>query len=255
MGAHRYYTDHWFGWQRERSRQSAHEIVPLVMELLQPASIVDVGCGVGTWLSVFKQHGVADVLGIDGHYVDKAMLEIPEGSFLARDLTQPLRLERRFDLVVSLEVAEHLPPECAEGFVDNLIALGPAVLFSAAIPLQGGTGHLNERWPDYWAGLFERRGYLTVDCLRRKVWKNRNVASWYAQNTIVYATPEYLDGRPLLREELARTDRQQLALVHPKRYLYMTDPRHMPLGRVLAALPVLVRNAVLRRLGRVTGRR
>ena len=64
-----------------------------------------------------------------------------------RDLAQPLQIDRRFDLALSLEVAEHLPPECGSEFVQTLTDLSSVILFSAAIPFQGGTDHLNEQWP------------------------------------------------------------------------------------------------------------
>jgi hypothetical protein len=127
------------------------------------------------------------------------------------------------------------------------------VLFSAAIPYQGGTGHVNERWPDYWAALFERHGYVVVDAIRKRVWRDRQVASWYAQNILVYVRPEVLPRFPALAAAAAATDRGQLSLVHPRRYLYMTDPAHLPLGRVLRALPALVTNALGRRLRRLPG--
>jgi len=66
----------------EIAQLSAKEIVPLVLELIQPKSVIDVGCGLGTWLSVFKQHGIEDFLGVDGYYIDKKMLQIPEENFI-----------------------------------------------------------------------------------------------------------------------------------------------------------------------------
>src|SRR5262249_29915915 len=132
------YDEGYYADQRTGSQRSARLIVPLLLELVQPRSVVDVGCGTGSWLSVFRDHGVEDVLGIDWEYVGANSLEISPDHFYAFDLTQPLRLERRFDLVVSLEVAEHLPPESADAFVESLVSLGPTVLFSAAVPGQGG---------------------------------------------------------------------------------------------------------------------
>jgi SAM-dependent methyltransferase len=123
---------------REGSRRSAEVIVPLVCGWIHPVSVVDVGCGDGTWLSVFRQHGVREILGIDREYVTGEILQIPEEEFLRHDLRVPLSMDRVFDLVVSLEVAEHLPAEFAETFVDSLARLGPAILFSAAVPFQGG---------------------------------------------------------------------------------------------------------------------
>src|SRR5206468_11403485 len=110
------YTKEFYKNQRAGSRQSAEAIVPLVLALIKPQSVIDVGCGLGTWLSVFEEFGVKDVLGIDGDYIDRNMLQIPNERFAAFDLKKPLHIDRRFDLVVSLEVAEHLPEECAKMF-------------------------------------------------------------------------------------------------------------------------------------------
>jgi SAM-dependent methyltransferase len=201
---------------RAGAHRSAREVVPLVLGLLGPRRVVDVGCGLGTWLAVFKECGVGEVLGVDGAYVDRDLLEIPPDQFLAHDLGQPLYLGRTFDLAVSLEVAEHLPPACAAVLVESLVRLAPVVLFSAAIPFQVGVNHLNERWPEYWAELFEARDYHVVDCLRDKIWGNDRVEWWYAQNLLLYARGDYLLRHPLLRKEWGSTRRTQLALVHPR---------------------------------------
>ena len=105
---------------------------------------------------------------------------------LAGDLAQPLQIDRRFDLALSLEVAEHLPPECGSEFVQTLTDLSSVILFSAAIPFQGGTDHLNEQWPEYWADRFDARGYVPIDCIRRRIWRNEDVEWWYAQNLMFF---------------------------------------------------------------------
>src|SRR5262245_20958009 len=166
------YTDEFFDQHQEGSRRSARIIVPLIMELIGPKSVVDVGCGLGTWLSVFRHHGVERILGIDGDYVNRQRLEIAQHEFFVRDLSSPTPIDRGFDLAVSLEVAEHLPERSADSFVDFLTSLAPVVLFSAAVPCQGGTNHLNEQWPDYWAARFESRGYRTCDYIRDRIWDN-----------------------------------------------------------------------------------
>src|SRR5947199_5742614 len=152
------YTEQFYRDQSECSRRSAREIVPVILQLLQPKSVIDVGCGVGTWLSIFKEHGVDDIFGIDGDWINKKQLEIPEERFSAFDLKNVFRMNRRFDLVVCLELAEHLVTDNAEILVDSLTRLGPVVLFSAAVPFQGGTHHLNEQWPDYWVRYFQEKG-------------------------------------------------------------------------------------------------
>lgn len=204
---------------REGSRRSAREIVPLVVDLIGPQNVIDVGCGLGTWLSVFKECGIDDIWGVDGSWVDKAVLEIPKERFIQADLTKPLRLEREFDLVVSLEVAEHLSPEFANIFLESLVSLGPVLLFSAAIPFQGGKNHVNEQWQDYWAEQFQKKGYQVIDCIRRRIWQNANVEFYYAQNMLMFARLDYLERHPVLQREYENTHASQLSLVHPRRYL------------------------------------
>ncbi|MDP2923126.1 MAG: class I SAM-dependent methyltransferase [Candidatus Omnitrophota bacterium] len=213
------FAEDFYKINEEGSRRSAREIIPLVLKLIQPKSVIDVGCGIGAWLSVFKEYGIEDIVGIDGKWINKKMLRIPEDRFLSLDIRTPLILDRQFDLVVSLEVAEHLPSECAETFIDNLTRLGPVILFSAAIPLQTGMCHLNEQWPDYWARYFRERGYLAIDCIREKIWQNDKVEWWYIQNTLIFARDNYLNNHFLLREAFENTSVFQLSIVHPRQYL------------------------------------
>ena len=198
--------------------RSARRIVPMLMDLLSPKSVVDVGCGVGSWLSVFAELGVADYQGIDGDYVQRDMLQIPANRFMSYDLSKPLHLPRKFDLAMSVEVAEHLHESAAKDFVRSLTRLSSAVLFSAAIPFQGGAHHVNERWPDYWAKLFADEGYQPIDCIRRHVWQDESVAPWYAQNILLFIDAQFL-ARPRLKAEHERTCPAALSLVHPRMYM------------------------------------
>lgn len=99
------------------------------------------------------------------------------------DLTTSLKSDRLFDLVMSLEVAEHLDAKYAETFVDSLTNFGPVILFSAAVPFQGGEHHVNEQWPSYWEELFAKKGYVAVDAIRKHIWQNPEVEWWYAQKS------------------------------------------------------------------------
>jgi SAM-dependent methyltransferase len=217
------YTRNFFERLRGGAVQSAEVVVPIVLQLHSVRSVVDIGCGDGSWLSVFRKLGVDDILGIDGEYVDRALLQIPQDRFRPFDLAKPLCLERTFDLAVSLEVAEHLPPESASVFVESLSGAAPAVLFSAAIPYQRGDHHINEQWPDKWANLFQQHGYVPVDCVRPRVWQNDAVEHWYAQNTLLFVRKDLLDYNLSLKAEFDRTDLGQLSLVHPRQYLYLQD--------------------------------
>jgi SAM-dependent methyltransferase len=201
------------------ARRSAEVIVPLVRRLVAVESVVDVGCGLGGWLAEFQRLGAEDILGIDGDGIDPRELLIPPERFLRRDLTRPVELDRTFDLAVSLEVAEHLPAECADSFVASLTRLAPVVLFSAAVPFQGGLHHLNEQWPEYWAERFRSHGFAAIDAIRPAVWQDDRVEWWYAQNILLFARDEALTSQPALREAWERTGPRVLPLVHPRNYL------------------------------------
>ena len=86
-----------------------------------------------------------------------------------------------------LEVAEHLPHAKAELFVDNLVAHGDVILFSAAVPHQGGEHHVNEQPPEYWRQKFKARGYDVFDFVRPALTARGDVMPWYRFNTYVYA--------------------------------------------------------------------
>jgi len=166
--------------------KAANEVVPFVLQLLRPESIVDVGCGIGTWLKVFEDNGISDVLGIDGGYVDKSLLKIDKDKFVDCDLEKFYDLDRKFDLAISFEVAEHLSIESADIFVKTLTNLSETVIFSAAITNQGGQNHINEQEPYYWIEKFEKEGYKLFDVLRPVFWDNQKVDSWYRQNMLLF---------------------------------------------------------------------
>jgi hypothetical protein len=105
---------------------------------------------------------------------------------VARDLSEPFRLERSFDLAISLEAAHYVPEERAKGMIDSIASLAPVVLFGAAVPHQPGGPALNRQWPAWWAQLFAGHGYRALDWLRPLVWEDERVDWWYAQNTVAY---------------------------------------------------------------------
>lgn len=183
------------------------QVLPLVFEILKPKSILDIGCGIGTWLKVAKDHGVSDVLGIDGDYVDKSQLKIDTAEFVEKDLEKPFDLGRKFDLAICLEVAEHLKESSAANFVASLTKHADVILFSAALPGQGGQRHINEQWPDYWSNLFSKSGFSMTDPIRGRIWNNEAVDWWYRQNIFLVIR----DGSALSGE----FDVSSSALIHP----------------------------------------
>jgi SAM-dependent methyltransferase len=210
------------------SSSSAAKVVPHLVSLLKPRSVVDVGCGIGTWLAEFLQQGVARVLGVDGAYVDKRQLRIPVNTFVDWDLEAPLALEQRFDLAISMEVAEHLSPGRAASFVSDLTRLAPVVVFSAAIPFQGGTNHINEQWASYWSALFEGQGFQAIDCLRARFWNDSGVDFWYRQNMMLYSSgrmPDFPECDPKMPLDVVHPDLYCATVTQPSlRYLLRNVP-------------------------------
>lgn len=176
------YNDKFYGEIKEGAYLSATTVAPLVLEKYEVDSLLDVGCGEGWWAKAFNDLGVESVTGIDGSYVEN-----PVVPFIPHDISKTLpELENFYDLVVCLEVAEHLPETRADSFVNDLCALSDVILWSAAIPFQTGTHHINCQWLSYWTEKFKAHGYGLVDDIRWKVWNDESVETWYRQNVVIF---------------------------------------------------------------------
>jgi SAM-dependent methyltransferase len=204
---------------RKESLQAANVIVPIIFELVNPHSVIDVGCGSGSFLNLFKHLGTTKILGIDGPWSRKDLVHqfLNENEFKTVNLESEFREDERFDLAINLEVAEHLSEDTADIHVENLVSLSDIILFSAAIPYQGGQNHLNEQWPSYWAEKFRSYGYDFMDILRPVLWGRKEIKSWYQQNiflvvkrgvTLNFATLEKYKDPNIVMD-----------LVHPDIYL------------------------------------
>jgi SAM-dependent methyltransferase len=233
------------------SQASAQRILPVVLELVQPSSVVDVGCGDGSWLRTLTELGVDEVVGVDGQWASSG-LKIERSAFVPLDLSAPLDLGRRFDLAMSLEVVEHLPPEVGPRFVQQLTELAPVVLFSAAIPGQGGTGHVNEQWPDHWARLFAAHGYALVDVLRHRFWDDPMVEPWYSQNAFLFAGEAARAASGPLAAAAAEGPHLPLRVVHPG--TVARREQRLSLGDVLRALPKAASTSFRHRTARLRDR-
>jgi hypothetical protein len=176
------YSEQFYSYIGSGSHSSAAVVVPLVKSVVPVESVLDVGGGNGVWARVWEENGAKATL-VDGDYVKAPLVE----DFQPRDLSKPLDLGRRFDLVQSLEVAEHLPAASAREFVASLVRHGDVVLFSAAVPGQGGEHHVNEQPPEYWRALFAEQDFECFDFLRVHLRDRREVKPWYRYNTLIYA--------------------------------------------------------------------
>jgi SAM-dependent methyltransferase len=238
------YTDDYFDDIVDGALRSARRLAPLLLKLITPQSVIDVGCGRGAWLRAFQENGVPAIRGLDGPYQVRDKLLIDPAHFQVADLAQPFEVDARYDLAVCLEVAEHLPLRRARPLVDVLVKAAPLVLFSAAIPGQGGRGHVNEQWPAFWRELFDKHDYRRLDPLRRHVWQEAEIDWWYRQNLFLFASAEAVAASAVLQEEERRTHQHpQLECIHEE-----VLARYVSFRGLLRELPGSAWRAIKRRL-------
>jgi SAM-dependent methyltransferase len=225
-----YYRDN----VNDATRQSASQIIPFLIEHLSPSSMLELGSGTGIWSKVALEHGVGDVVAVDGNWVKPEHLQVPRSHFLPHDLSTPLSLSRRFDLALSLEVGEHLDAADADTFVDSLTRHASVIVFGTAMPMQGGTLHRNERWPHYWL--------------------NEDVAYYYKKNTFVYVADDAKCGDLGTKlRELAAAQYQHSAeyvFIHPTKYTELATFANVSLKLMLAKAPAIIARALARKLSR-----
>lgn len=212
------YDKAFFAYTTASNDHSARRVAQWLGGWLRPQSVVDFGCAQGAWLAAWQAAGADDVTGVDGDYVDRAALRIDAARFLARDLAQAIDLGRRFDLVQSVEVAEHLPKAAAAAFVDTLCRHGDVVLFSAAPPGQGGEHHINEQPYGWWRDQFAARGYRLFDCVRPQLAGDAQVQVWYRYNVFLYVNDRAIDRLPADVAATRLADRAAVPDISPLAY-------------------------------------
>ena len=244
------YDREFFEYIERGSIASAQRYCDFLAPLLGIRSVLDVGCGRGAWLREWQRAGVGIVHGVDGPYVPRQSLLIAAQDFTAVDLSTRFDLGRRYDLVSSLEVAEHLPAACSADFIASLVAHSDLVLFSAATPGQGGENHINEKPLSEWQALFAEHGYEAYDLVRPVFRTDKRVEPWYRFNTVLYAHEHIRASLPASVQE---------ARVGPKRLPEIGDIGWQARKSILRLLPTSTVTALsrwnYRRLNRAHRRR
>lgn len=235
------YSDDFYKTMEHGSRSSAQGLVPLLISRYSPNSVVDVGCGTGSFIYEFQKNGVTDVAGYEGIWVEELPTLLPKEFYIYRDLTQPIELTKKYDLCLCLEVAEHLGEAYAQQLIKTLTGLSEVIVFSAAIPMQGGNHHVNEQWPIYWANLFaDQKFYLDWDP-RSIIWEVSEIEGCYKQNLLVFSS------------KAEQRDVKIPSLVHPDLWSQAMRTRKVPLkNRLIRRLPKSVfafRRYLLRKVG------
>jgi hypothetical protein len=192
--------------------KSSKDLLEIVLGFAKSSSIVDLGAGNGDWAMSAAALGVERLVRIDGAWVPEDIRNEGAGSFIACDLEGQLPDLGDFDMAMCLEVLEHVSPQAGKRAVDWLCARAPVVLFSAAIPGQGGTRHVNEQWQSHWAGEFDRHGFGAWDVIRPAVWHRDDIPFWYRQNMLLYVDRQRAPDYGLAPEAEATL----LDVVHPE---------------------------------------
>lgn len=224
---------------------SAAVVLGLLFEHFKPESVIDVGCGWGAWLKEAEKLGAQDLQGIDGIWVEKEKLLSPKIVFEAANFEKQMpKIYRKFDLCISLEVAEHITPGRLPDFLDLLCSASNNILFSAAIKGQGGINHINEQWQSYWLNLFKQRGFEPLDIFRNKLWDNPCVEWWYKQNIFLLVGP---NNNALNIAELKKHEKPITNIVHPLNFegkinYYLNQREHPTLQFCLSCFKKYLRD-------------
>ena len=219
----RIYDKNFYKTNKNTAKRSADEVMPYLIERINPKSVIDFGCGGGGWLASIREiNPQIKLYGLDGDWIKPEDRMIPEPMFRVTDLTQKIDLGIKCDLALSLEVAEHLDEKYADTFVDNICRHSDVIVFSAAIPLMGGTHHVNEQWPSYWIEKFQTRGYCALDVIRPMFWNNSNVIAAYKQDMILYVKEDLYERMKGLFIEVS--DLHIFDIVHPDKYIESKSP-------------------------------
>ncbi len=188
----RRYDDKYYNRHLIRYRKWENKVGKYLYSELKPNSVLDLGCGVGSYLEGFLNAGCKDLLGIELNF-SKAKKYIVDNisSFIKKgDATIDLNLNRKFDCVISFEVGEHIEPDGTEIFIDNLTWYSNKyIILTAAPPGQRGTGHINLRNRDFWVKAIVSKGFLYQEDLvkkYRRAWKKFNVRKYIINNLMIF---------------------------------------------------------------------
>ena len=196
----------------DSSVKGAGIVLPYLFGFYKPNSVIDIGCGTGAWLRASKELGIDIIHGVDINEEDEQNLFVPRDVIDIFDFSNlssqnEIFSHERYDLAISLEVAEHLDRSNAISFIKYLTSYSDVVLFSAALPFQTGTHHVNCQPARYWADLFKKEEYTCVDLFRRKLMFDSQLSGcyWYAQNSYLYVRDNKKDLLESLHEYIVES--------------------------------------------------
>lgn len=173
--------------------ESAKKILSVIVPLLpKVSSVLDLGCGLGAWSSVLEEQ-----LNPKLELIDHPATPIEELLVEDKSVFKPLNLdislpcEGQRDMILCIEVLEHFKEEVALRLHDFICNSTDLVLFSAAVPGQGGIGHINCRRHSYWHDKFSNRGFKYFDGFKSEIVHDQAIPFWLRQNLFIYYRDNY----------------------------------------------------------------
>lgn len=160
IGPDEIYSDSFYEKRRQDPwRSEANHVGNVLYRMFEPQSVIDFGCAVGSHLEPFYKRGV-EVQGVEAHEAAIENAVIPQEHILQHDLREPFEVSKKYDLAISIEVAEHIPERFSDTFVSTISKSSNTIVLTAAQPGQGGDHHVNEQPKSYWVQKFEKRGFI-----------------------------------------------------------------------------------------------
>jgi predicted RNA methylase len=234
-------------------------IAETIIKEYQPKRIIDFGCGTGDLARAFASRGVT-VVAIDG-YSTPDFSAYSNIHFTKVDLnnvaaTQKFlkQFEAKFDLAISIEVAEHLNPDVSSSFIEWMTSMADVIVFSAAVPSQDGDGHINCRSRSDWYQFIKQHEYVIADTLRQHFTLNPRLGLWHKFNIVDYVQKDSVFAKKINLAELA--DRliaaETFAASQCFHYVKHTQLREWALSLQPVKAAVQLRNRLTRLLGKTS---
>jgi len=187
------YKERFFA-RRDSLSWRAKPVCDAIVTVINPKSVIDVGCGIGDYVAYFANNFNVSAWGIEGSI--NAVKYFKHPHIFVRDLRDEIKLDMSFDLVVCFEVAEHIEPKYANQFLRNLVTFSDHILMSAASPNQGGHYHVNCQPREYWVKRMNHFGYKHNDIIVNMIrtlwapWQKKKEMSSYYHNLFYFEKGE-----------------------------------------------------------------
>lgn len=180
------YNDEFFEWHVKYAHEYQVKTFAWFIEKYQPKSVIDFGCGIGSYLQSAYNKGIK----VKGFEISESAEKYTHGSIQPfiyyMDCTKPI-YTGTYDCALSFETAEHIDPAGTDQFIDNIKrAAGKYILFTAAPPGQEGCGHINMHPREWWVEKFNLPVNETMTKEISEAWAEIGCPAYISSNLIVF---------------------------------------------------------------------